>query len=120
MLPFSGGTFTKASLMKFDGSEWKLVGDGDFSGRNCEYVSIAFDRDIPYVAFKDGTNNSKATVMKYQHSKWTMVASAGISTGAVRYVRMKVNDGTPYVGFMESGCCGYEATVLKYIKYIER
>lgn len=63
-------------------STWQDVGSSGFSDSTAAGIKIAFDNSgVPYVAFRDGANNSKATVMKYNaaQSSWSTVGSPGFS-----------------------------------------
>jgi hypothetical protein len=52
--------------MKFDGTNWIIVGSEDFSVGDVGYTSLAFSPSgEPYVAYEDYGNSSKATVMKF-------------------------------------------------------
>ena len=57
----------KATVMKYNGTNWASVGNTCFSTNNIGAISLALNSsDIPYVAFADLMgSSSKATVMKY-------------------------------------------------------
>lgn len=56
----------KASVFKFDGSQWKPLGIAGFTDDYAYSTSIGIDGDdTVYVAFRDGANADKASVMKY-------------------------------------------------------
>jgi hypothetical protein len=60
------GNSYKATVMKFDGSNWVNVGNAGFSAGDAWYTSLAFNQSgQPYVAYKDNWNIGKATVMKF-------------------------------------------------------
>jgi hypothetical protein len=64
---FSGGTDSKAYLMKFGGTSWSYVGGMAVSPGYCDSLALAFNsKGDPYVAFLDGTANNKASVMTFQ------------------------------------------------------
>ncbi|MBT3783697.1 hypothetical protein HOF92_01900, partial [bacterium] len=53
----------KATVMKFDGTEWVVVGNRGFNADNSFYFDMALDsKGTPYVVFKDGSKN-KGSVM---------------------------------------------------------
>jgi hypothetical protein len=56
----------KATVMKFDGTNWVEVGTAGFSAGQAVSTSIAFSLSgQPYVAYQDVGNSQKATVMKF-------------------------------------------------------
>jgi hypothetical protein len=56
----------KATVMKFNGTNWINVGAGGFSTGIANYESLAFSPSgIPYVAYEDCANGYGVTVMKY-------------------------------------------------------
>ncbi len=61
------GNSYKATVMKFNGTTWALVGTAGFSADAADYISLALDSsNVPYAAYMDYGNGYKATVMKYQ------------------------------------------------------
>ncbi len=95
-----------------DVDSWRFVGNPYFSDGEAAYVSLAFNGDVPYVAFQDRANSNKATVMKLNGDTWEVVGTKGFSDGAVYYVSMVIINGIPYVGYMNGGT-GYP-TVMKF------
>ena len=70
------GRFNKASLWKYNGSDWEQVGD-DISRGNATFTSFDFDSNgIPYVAYRDNDYMRRTTVMKYGTSTGVSEASA--------------------------------------------
>ena len=62
------GNSAKATIMKFNGSNWVNVGTAGFSAGKAYYTSLAFSpSERPYVAYEDIGNSYKATVMKYDY-----------------------------------------------------
>jgi len=61
----------KASVAKFDGTEWVFEGSREFTKGNAYFIDFAFDPDdVPYICFSenstDSTTGFKTTVMKYE------------------------------------------------------
>ncbi|GAA4468991.1 hypothetical protein GCM10023093_27760 [Nemorincola caseinilytica] len=96
---------SKASVMKYDGSNWVYVGTAGFSASTAEWTSMGIDASNNlYVAFADGANSNKVTVMRYNGSSWAILGSAGISAGSASYVSLAVDIfGTPYVAYKDGG-----------------
>ncbi|MGV8118949.1 MAG: hypothetical protein AB2L14_04205 [Candidatus Xenobiia bacterium LiM19] len=115
------GNSSKATVMKFTGSNWETVGTAGFSAGTAYYTSLAVYDDggtpVPYVAYQDSGNSSKATVMKFTGSNWETVGTAGFSAGTAYYTSLAVYDdgGTPvpYVAYRDVGNSD-KATVMKF------
>ena len=72
----------KATVMKFNGSNWVNVGSPGFSAGEASHISLAIDDSgMPYVAYQDSFSYSgvinKVTVMKFDGSQWVNVGSPG-------------------------------------------
>src|SRR5688572_4190294 len=71
-------TISAGRVMKFNGSNWILVGSSSFSAGDVDCTTMAFDKyGTPYIAFMDGGKNNKATVMKFDGANWVSVGSPG-------------------------------------------
>jgi len=105
--------YYKATVMKFDGSNWVNVGNAGFSSGQSAYTSLAFSPiDLqPYLAFSSG----RATVMKFNGSNWTNVGNAGFSIGEADYTSLAFSpfDSLPYIAFEDYGN-SMKATVMKF------
>lgn len=100
---FSNSNPFKTTAMKFDGTNWVIVGNAGFSP-NGGYPTLAFSpTGQPYVAFGDDTINHKATVMKFDGINWFFVGNAGFSgQGEVWQNSIAINAlGEPYIAFVE-------------------
>jgi len=76
------GNFSKATVMKFDGTNWVNVGNAGFSAGPVAYTSLAFSPSgEPYVAYVENGTSGKATVMKFNGTNWVNVGNAGFSAG---------------------------------------
>lgn len=45
--------YKKATVMRFNGSDWSVVGTPDFSAADVEFTSIAIVNNQPFLAYKD-------------------------------------------------------------------
>jgi hypothetical protein len=109
----SGG---KASVQKYNGTDWELVGINGFTSGSVFYLQMAINTaGVPYVVFDDGANTNKATVMKYNGTAWELVGTAGFSAGSVNDLDIKFNptDDTPYVSYRDNNS-NDKATVMKF------
>ncbi|EKQ53620.1 MULTISPECIES: Ig-like domain-containing protein [unclassified Clostridium] len=94
-----------ATVRKYDGSNWVLVGSAGFSTGQAFYTSIAIDGSgTPYVACQDyGNSDNGATVMKYTDSTgWKAVGTEDFSQGYASYTSIAIDaSGTPYIVYSD-------------------
>jgi len=105
----------KATVMKFDGTNWVNVGNAGFSVGAAYYISLSFDSyGNPFVAFRDFGNTERATVMKFDGLNWVTVGIAGFSSGGAWFTSLAFGpDDRPYVAFGDDGN-STKATVMKF------
>ena len=110
----SGSSF-RATVKKFNGTNWVGVGLRGFSAGNAYFTSLAIDNNgTPYVAYRDDSNSKRATVKKFNGTSWVDVGSAGLSAGEVSYTSLAIdNNGTPYVAYRDHSN-SLKATVMKF------
>lgn len=104
-----------ATVKKFDGNNWILVGSNYISAGNVGSTNITFDNSgNPQVAYTDWHNGGKATAMKFDGSNWAPIGSPNFTQRVATYISM-ANDptGVPYVAFRDFSM-GYRATVMKF------
>ena len=101
-----GANSQKATVMKFNGTNWVNVGTAGFSAGSITYGLIAFafsNSGEPYVAYRDGANSDKATAMKFNGTNWVNVGTAGFSAGVVGGVSLAFSpSGEPYVAYQDA------------------
>jgi hypothetical protein len=112
----SQGGGGKATVMKFDGTNWVLVGTQGFSDDAAPYISLALASDnTPYVAYEDDGNNSKATVLKFDGANWVIVGTKAFSDGSAQYISLALDaTGKPYIAFRD-GANSKRATVMNLV-----
>jgi hypothetical protein len=105
----------KATVMKFDGSQWQTVGTSGFSAGYASYPSLALDSGgVPYVAYTDIANDGKATVMTFDGMQWQVVDAAGFSSDWASQPSLAIDTSdTPYVAYTDIAS-GERATVMKF------
>ncbi|ATW25596.1 fibronectin type III domain-containing protein [Candidatus Formimonas warabiya] len=127
-----GSVSNKATVRKYNGTDWETVGSAGFSPAGVDSPSLAIDGNgTPYIAFSDGkgyfdlntANNtaksSQATVMQYtgvsetNPSGWGIVGTPGFSIGEMSSASLYLYDGTPYIAFCDDQC-NREARVMKF------
>ncbi len=107
----------KATVYKYTGTIWTIVGVADFSTGAALYTSIAIDKNgTPYVAYQDqGILSMPATVMKFNGSSWETVGSPGFSAGSASVTTLALDTiGNPYVSYSDGATANNQATVMKY------
>lgn len=104
----------KATVRKFNGINWEIVGSAGFSAGLLEYTSLFVYNGTPYVAYEDYTQSRKVTVMKFNGANWELVGNAGFSPGEAHYTSLFVYNGTPYVAYGANAGNGAKATVMKF------
>jgi len=110
-------TSGKASVMKYNGTNWVLVGSAGFSAGTVSQLSIAIDPSgTPYVAYVDAANNNRATVMKYNGSAWVGVGPPGFTPTSVYAMTPLAIDhyGQPWLGYTDGGIVGGNGYILKF------
>lgn len=116
------GDSGKASVMKFDGTNWSYVGARGFSiGYYTEINSpvIAVDSGgVPYVAYVHSGNPGSISVMKFDGTSWVYVGPPSIySIGLAENPTIAFDpNNVPYVAFSgdRNGFSTYKANVMKF------
>ena len=117
-IAYSGSSPTyKATVMKFDGSNWVYVGNANFSPGSADFISLAFSPSgQPYVAFSgEDSLTSQVSVMKFDGTNWVYEGLADFSAGYVDYpsLAFSPSDHQPYVAFVDYKNSG-KVTVMKF------
>jgi len=107
---------SKATVMKYSGSAWSLVGGVTASANAAYYPKMALSNNgTPYIAYLDAIT-STATVMKYDGSKWLAVSSNTATPN--NYLDFAIaKDGTLYVGFQDYNRYSY-ASLIKNVDMV--
>ncbi|NPV02200.1 MAG: hypothetical protein HPY53_12565 [Brevinematales bacterium] len=94
---------------------WEVVGLRGFSAGTASYVELDFDtvNGIPYVAYRDSSNNNAVSVMKYDGTNWVYVGAPGFSIGDSRYIDLFIDGTVPYVAFQDMTNAG-KLSVMTY------
>ncbi len=108
------GNSGKATVMKFNGTNWIYVGNAGFSVDKASYLSLAFSPfGQPYVAFTGDTYG--ATAMKFDGTNWLYVGSPSFSAQAAAWISLAFSpSGEPYVAYQDMQTIYYKATVMKF------
>ncbi len=97
-----GSNESKATVLKFDGSNWINVGTEGFSAGVINYTSLAFrptDGQL-FVAYADSNHSGKATVMRFDGNNWVNVGPSDFSAGEADYTSLAFDlTGKPCVAY---------------------
>ena len=106
----------KATVKKFNGTEWVTVGNALLSAAYAASTSLAFAPDgTPYLSYEDFGNGYKITVMKLSGTQWTAVGTPGFSTKDIGTTSLAIaKDGTPYVAYSEALSATNTLHVMKF------
>ncbi len=101
-----------ATVMKFNGSNWVLVGTRGFMvGPSYGFKIVLSPSGTPYVSFR---GRFGASVMKFNGSEWVNVGGERISAGAVNHISLAFDSNeVPYIAFQDN-TLGYRASVMKF------
>jgi len=104
----------KATVKKFNGTEWITVGNPLISAGYAAATSLAIAPDgTPYISYEDFANNYRITVMKLAGAQWEVVGTPGFSSQSISGTSLAIaKDGTPYVAYGES----LSATIALQVK----
>ena len=84
--------YGKASVMKFNGTDWINIGPRGFSAGEIDWLSMIIGSSgQPCVVFSDWANSLKATVMEYDGNSWKNVGPPGFSESWAGYTRIARN-----------------------------
>lgn len=108
------GNNKAATVMKFNGTNWSVVGSAGFTSPDIELLSLALDNTgVPYVFYSDAPDGH-GTVMKYNGNNWVLVGFAQFTASAAFSPSIAINSaGTPYVAYGDYGN-GLKLTVMKF------
>ncbi|RYD57340.1 MAG: T9SS type A sorting domain-containing protein [Sphingobacteriales bacterium] len=94
-----------ASVRRYNGSNWVMVGSAGFTTGQVATAKIDFDRyrNIPYVGFTDMDRTDQAIVMKFDGSDWILLGDTGVSAGMAGGTDLVVDPyGVPYFSYVET------------------
>lgn len=111
----------KATVKKYDGASWSVVGEPGFTAGAAYGTVISFNprTNEPYVFYGDGSDHYKGTVKKYDGSSWVNVGSPFFSAGSIaselKSSKVAFHPATneSYVAYSDGGS-DYKAVVKKF------
>ncbi|MFT3908891.1 MAG: hypothetical protein QM737_05655 [Ferruginibacter sp.] len=120
----TGNSIFKASVYKFNGSSWSVLGAADFVHSYQSVIDLAVDKltNTPYVVYDifpgmGGSWAGQASVQKFNGSSWVQVGQTRITTDAWRgtfYNNIAIDQaGVPYIAVQDDN--GFEReSVFKF------
>jgi hypothetical protein len=105
----------KASVMKYNGSQWEYVGMEGISSGSAEYTDMAFSSSgILYLAYQDSLLDRKVSVKKFDGLTWSDVGQEGFSHGITADISLALSPkNEPYIAFNDRGNFCH-ASVMKF------
>jgi len=105
-----------ATVKKYDGANWQLLGAAGLGAGDTENTSLAIDSaGIPYVAFKDHSHDYKSTVMRYVSGSWQVVGTAGFSSGSALDLSLAIDSADNLYVLYSDASNAKRDTVMKYV-----
>lgn len=96
----------KATVMKYEGGSWKLVGAEGFSKQGINNISLKISEDgVLYVSYLEKVNisdavNNSITVMKFADNNWQSVGKEGFTKGEIYSPSLDLSkNGVPYLAY---------------------
>lgn len=105
----------KATVMKYNGSNWEIVGNRGFSSGQITYSDLAFYQDQPCIAFRDeSTSGQRLAVMRYNGSEWINISNQDFINDYASAPDLEVYNGELYVLYTTGGLGNSFARLKKY------
>jgi len=94
----------KLKVLKFNGSNWEMIGNTYVSDGNASAFSLQLDHnDNPYVSYRDATVSNKASVKKFNGLNWEIIGVLGFSENSVETTNLAIDSfNLPYVVYGDS------------------
>lgn len=111
----TGGGQTIVEQSTDGGLTWIKLGSGVGNSKLSIFQSLALDnKNNPYVAYADKSNNSKISVAEYNGSTWVSLGAAGFSLGAASYLNLVLDSNNiPYVAYQDES----NSNITAFMKY---
>lgn len=108
-----------ATVKRFDGANWVLVGPQQFSASQADYIDLEFDKNNNlFIAYSDHFYSAAITVKKFNSTNWVNVGPAGFTGSQSKFITLDFDTlGVPYIAFQlytPSASSLFKANVVKY------
>lgn len=106
----------KATVRKYNGTQWEIVGNALLSAGYAYNTNITFAPDgTPFLSYEDGGNGYKITVMKLSENQWVTVGNPGFSTYSIGANSIAISpNGVPYIAYCEATSATNSLVVQKF------
>ena len=104
----------KASVKKYDGTDWISVGDDGFSDAQIDELSMSIQGGQPVVAYSDKSLFNRATVKRFNGTSWESVGDNGFTLASAIYPDVEVYNDEIYVAFMDGSTANSGASLYKF------
>src|SRR5690606_30397682 len=96
-----GANAGKATVQKFNGTAWELVGTAIFSYGRTVYLNISIATDnVPYVAYSDIGINSTPMAWRFNGTIWEYMGTTDLIGDRADWTAMALDSNNkPYVAF---------------------
>lgn len=105
----------KATVKRFNGLSWELVGSDGFSVNKSNYISVDIsNQNIPYVIYSDASKSNKVSVQKFENNSWGYVGSQGFSLGQSTYTYINFDNNNIPTIIYSDGSINSKFTMQKF------
>ncbi|MBU1579298.1 MAG: choice-of-anchor D domain-containing protein, partial [Bacteroidetes bacterium] len=104
----------KASVKKFDGTDWVSVGADGFSDGLVEYLSMTLSEGKATVAYMDKSAFNRATVKQFDGTNWVTVGNTGFTLASAKYLDIESYANQLYVSMKDGSDLQGGASLYKY------
>lgn len=111
-----GSDSDKAKVMQYTAGAWNLLTGGAASTAGAYGMTIFYDSNFLYLAYRDAPVSGKATVKRYSFlapGSWLPVGSPGFTSGTASSLSLFVKDNVPYVAYVDWAYSN-KLSVMKY------
>lgn len=95
-------------------SQWQNEGPVAFSAGQVSYLSLEFNQDTAYLAYRDQANGNKASLQKFDGTNWVYVGGAGLSTSGALSTDLTFFNNNPFVAYVDASATN-SITVKTYL-----
>jgi hypothetical protein len=90
----------RATLKKFDGSNWVQVGASTPSVKSADYITFDFDsNNVPYIGYQDSWDDGKIIVKKLDKNEWSAIGGPVFKSDDDNVVMALDKNNVPYVAY---------------------
>jgi hypothetical protein len=110
---------SKATVKKFNGTTWELVGISGFSPNQANYISLAINsQNIPYIVYSDASIANKVSVQKFENNSWNYVGQQAFSMGQSSYSYINFDNNDIPTIIYSDGSVSAKSTMQRFINNV--